>query len=745
MNEPGKFAYIEAKGEALEIPFNRYLPSYPPGTAASWLDRHVSRGSWVLEPIGASPAVIFEMAEAGYKVLVSVNNPITAFELSLLAKAPKDSEFQDVLRELSVQKKGKERLGEHLRGLYLTRCSTCGHEIAVDCFLWRKGESAPYAKRYRCTACGNEGEHPATYEDIDRLQPFKRSDPLHRSRALERLPGGTRAARANAEELIDLYAPRPLYAIFTLINKLEGMDLSPPKRALLDALLLSTLDAGHTLWPVDEVERPRALSTPAEYVEWNIWHVLESAAAAWSCRRKSLRLTHWPEIPEPQGICIYQGRMRDLKQQKPDLQPECVFCVLPHPNQAFWSLATLWTSWLWGKEITVNFKNVLERQRFDWYWHANALQSAIAPAIHMSKKDSPVFCLIPDPSPGFVSSAFEACSTSSLQLAGISLKDEKHPLQTEWTIQTQSREAKKVNLHRIIRESIHNSLNEIGEPVRHLNLYTAANASLAVNEAFPPSIQQLTYETVNEIHGEITKTFNDRKFLRRMEATAQDFDSGTWWLTQPENCQTALADRIETELLNWLQKEIRIKDEMVQQTMNVRFPGLLTPPAELLQYCLRSYADFNPSESTWTLKKNENAEQRAYDLEEIQSLLEKLAARMDFSVEGENPQYWSILSTAYRLFYSSGATMSSILKIPLEEENCETIFLFPGSRSALLRYKLDRDPYLRERTAQRWHFLKFRTLRELAQRSDISRDLWDLLIDSDPISLEDATQLSMFL
>jgi hypothetical protein len=36
-------------------------------------------------------------------------------------------------------------------------------------------------------------------------------------------------------------------------------------------------------------------------------------------------------------------------------------------------------------------------------------------------------------------------------------------------------------------------------------------------------------------------------------------------------------------------------------------------------------------------------------------------------------------------------------------------------------------------------------LRELSGRKDISRDLWDLLIDSDPISLEDATQLSMFL
>jgi hypothetical protein len=35
-------------------------------------------------------------------------------------------------------------------------------------------------------------------------------------------------------------------------------------------------------------------------------------------------------------------------------------------------------------------------------------------------------------------------------------------------------------------------------------------------------------------------------------------------------------------------------------------------------------------------------------------------------------------------------------------------------------------------------------MRHLAVRADLSRELWTLLIDSDPISLEETTQLSMF-
>ena len=62
----------------------------------------------------------------------------------------------------------------------------------------------------------------------------------------------------------------------------------------------------------------------------------------------------------------------------------------------------------------------------------------------------------------------------------------------------------------------------------------------------------------------------------------------------------------------------------------------------------------------------------------------------------------------------------------------------------LIKARIDQNPLLQEITAENWHFLKFRTMRHLALRSDLSREIWALLIDSDPISLEETTQLSMF-
>ena len=749
MNEIGMLPYLESDGETLKVPFERYLPLHQPGVLTSWLKKTVQPGSWILEPIGASPAAILELAEAGYKVLVAVNNPVVAFELTILAQAPARSEFQSVLRELSIQKKGAERLQGHILGLYETRCSACGKPVSADRFLWRKSETSPFAKVYGCSICGDEGEQPITDLDLERLAPFVRSDPLHRARALERVPGGTVTARANLEELVSFYPPRSLYALFTLINKLEGMSISPARRELLDALLLSALDSGHNLWPVAEGgERPRVLNAPSENIEFNIWQSLEAAIDLWACRDNPVQLTNWPDLPERAGICLYQGRMRDLQQHKADFQLDAMVCVLPRPNQVFWSFSTLWSSWLWGKENTANFKNVLERQRFDWYWHANALNSALAPAARMLKPGSPAFCTLPEPVAGFISAAFEACSAGGLRLSGLGWKNECEPIQSEWVTQPSNRETKKVNLQRIIHEAIHDCLSLVGEPCRYLQLHTAVIAALSAQSAFPGSIQQLTYDAATAIHAEINKVFADRKFLRRLDATAQDLDSGYWWFAQSSGGQASLADRVEIEVVKWLQKEKSIPMGEIQMTMNTRFSGFQTPPADLLEYCFSSYADLDPSLKSWKLKPHETSQVRKKDLVDIQSMLTELGGRMGFSSTGDNPMTWmgndEPDKPVYKIYHSASSLLSRFLK-DAGEEKCENVFLFPGSRSALLRFKLDRDPWLREKVSHGWHFLKFRTLRELARRKDISKDLWDLFIDSDPISLEDATQLSMFL
>ena len=108
-------AYIPGLGPAEPGPLARFTPPLEEGVISSWLPLHVPAGSWILDPFGFSPRLALEAARAGYRVLVTVNNPITRFLLEMSANPPSETDFKAALADLVVVKKGDERLGAHLQ------------------------------------------------------------------------------------------------------------------------------------------------------------------------------------------------------------------------------------------------------------------------------------------------------------------------------------------------------------------------------------------------------------------------------------------------------------------------------------------------------------------------------------------------------------------------------------------------------------------------------------------------------
>ena len=265
-------AYIPGFGPQEPGPLSRFLPPLEEGTVATWLLQRVPASSWLLDPFGFSVRLPVEAARAGYRVLVTVNNPITHFLLELEANPPSEADFKAGLAELAASKKGAERLEAHLQALYLTRCERCGRENQATAFLWRKDADAPYARIYECSQCGDSGERAATQEDIDRARGIAAADALHRSRALERVVARDDEDRFHVQEAIGHYLPRPLYVLTTIINRLDGLELAPERRRALTALVLAACDAGNTLWGRSgERPRPKQLITSDEFREQNAW------------------------------------------------------------------------------------------------------------------------------------------------------------------------------------------------------------------------------------------------------------------------------------------------------------------------------------------------------------------------------------------------------------------------------------------------------------------------------------------
>src|SRR6185369_9012160 len=113
--------YITGLKPADSGPLARFLPPLEEGVVSAWLAHQAlptesaqgKPGNWLLDPFGFSPRLALEAARSGYRVLVTVNNPITRFLLETFAEPPPESEFTAALADLSAFKKGDERLGAH--------------------------------------------------------------------------------------------------------------------------------------------------------------------------------------------------------------------------------------------------------------------------------------------------------------------------------------------------------------------------------------------------------------------------------------------------------------------------------------------------------------------------------------------------------------------------------------------------------------------------------------------------------
>ena len=220
--DPFSLPFISGKDQASNGPLARYLPPIPSDVAQQWLAANFTPGSWIIDPYGALPQMAVEIARAGYRVLVAANNPIASFMLETMASAPHPEDLQAALSDLASARKGDERLELHIQSLYATECVVCKQTIQAKAFLWQRDALIPTSCLVTCPFCGDNGERPVSSANLERLALLGKGS-LPRARALERVTTLDDPVRPHVEQALNCYLPRPLYALITLINRLEGL------------------------------------------------------------------------------------------------------------------------------------------------------------------------------------------------------------------------------------------------------------------------------------------------------------------------------------------------------------------------------------------------------------------------------------------------------------------------------------------------------------------------------------------
>jgi hypothetical protein len=730
--------YIPGTNPVEPGPLARFTPPLEEGTISAWLPAHAPPGSWVLDPFGFSARLALEAARAGYRILVTVNNPITRFLLEMSADPPAETDFKAALADLAASKKGEERLGAHLQSLYLTPCEKCGAEIHADAFLWRKGENAPYARIYTCPHCEDSGERESNPLDAERAKRIAGTDALHRSRAFERVAALDDEYRVYAEEAIEHYLPRPLYFLTTVINRLDSLNLTPERRRALNALILIACDAGNTLWDhPSERRRPKQLNVPGQFREHNLWMQLEGGISRWTETASGVVIESWPQrLPESGGICIYEGRLKDLAEEvKKEIPIQAVIGSLPRPNQAFWTLSALWAGWLWGGEAVEPYKPALRRRRYDWAWNATALNAAFTHLFGLLRLGTPFFALMSEPEPSFLSSALTAASASGFDLLSVALRTEHDPVQILWTCGEHLKRQPGDAEIQDVRDAIHQHLSERGEPASYLHVHAAGLIALARSHALKQKDQEFD-DALRLIHTSIqTALEEDARFVHY--STGESVDTGLWGLKkdEPANASSAphesLSDRVEVAIVGFLQKHPNSIYLEIAQDLYPLFPGLLTPSHGMIYAVLTSYA--NKENGAWNLRPEDTAATRRSELNAVASLIDAIGQRLGYVTRRQGRHsFWEREERIERVLYilASALISRAIAETPYPPE--QTTIVIPGGRAPLAAYKLQRDPALASRI-NKVQVVKYRLLRTLIELPVLTRETFEEQIAGDPL------------
>lgn len=777
-----------------EIPYSqllaRYIPFVPYGAVSEWLLEKCKPGDLILDPFGTSPHLDVEAARAGFRVVVTIYNPILRFLLELEADPPTSEQLNSALADLSISMKGNERLKTHIQSQYLTICNQCGREVYAEAYIWDRGAKVPSHRIYHCQNCFSSGQFPTTDFDTELSLQYATSG-LHRARALERVTSINDPDRVYAEEALSTYLPRAVYVLFALINKFDQLPVHH-QRPLI-TMLIDAFDRANTMWPhPPERYKPRKLSVLSRFRENNIWMVLENFVESWDQRwkteeieKKYLPMTTWPELPPPTGgICIFDGHMMDLRHQinKIGLELEFKAAVfsIPRPNQAYWTLSALWAGWLWGRESTAHYKTVLRRRRYDWGWHCSALYRVFEELNNLSVNKIPFLGLISEAEPSFLLASVIAGWLVNFVPVAISLRIENDQVQLQWLPENLKFLSTKTidilnnkDISKFMKSAVDSFLALNSEPASFMHLLGASLQELVrINLKNLDSKQLVPSEFFTHVNNTLQYLLADSTNYRRFGGSEHSLEKADFWFSQnslltsrDKISPVSNSDQVESIIIRFLNENSRCTLQELDRAVCHSSTGLFTPENELVIQCVRSYGEeVSIEREFWKIRNEEKSNNRLSDIADIKIKLKQIGMGLDFNVQEtavklpdiqlpfhipvSAPIHWIDLNDGvhYIFFISTSGIVTYLLtnksddakeEMLLENSKIKNFLVIPGSRSGLLDFKFRKDERLFQIVKERWNFIKFRHIRRLADNKLLRRENLDEYLALDPLANKD--------
>jgi hypothetical protein len=702
------------------LPLGRFLPPVDEGVITQVIKRYVPEGGLIFDPFGASPMVALESAREGYPVIVAANNPINRFILQKTLQPFSQGRLQAALAQIAAIPKDDSRMEIVLLDLYRSECNRCGQVVIVEYFVWDKELGGPTHKVYTCDHCAFTGEASATEEDWNRAADYSRKG-LQHAIALEQVAPSGDTYRQHAEAALGVYPGRAIYALVTLLNKVNQGNYDDITLSAIRALLISTFDAGNAMWSYPEGRpRPRQLIASARFKENNLWRALERAVDIWALSSDEIAVAEWRAGDRiiPGQVTIAACAAREVAETLGKGQIAALISVPPRPNQAYWSLSALWTAWLWGREAASSIKVALRRRRYDWTWHAGALRTVLSGIVEYLEEETPGVIYIPEAEPGFLEAAFTGFDASGFALNGRAFRAGEEQAFLQWSFPASEPPAWDENIGRqLVNQTIRESVIGVGEPVPYAILHAGAWSVLAKERMIASAMQSEKRQALQRMNDWIEEELGTSAQWEHL-TKGVEIESGSYWFAHPTPSEDPLFDRVERMVLGLLRTVYTVGEVELDGRVCEAFPGISTPDRRLVLACLHSYAQ-RRGDGLWTLRPEDYEEARMADCDEVIELLGKLGRTLGYSVPSDEPLRWITMegSTAFTFRVSE---MASWGWEHMDPDESNLTMVIPGGRSALVAEKARRDPRVREWMHTPGRVIKFRHVRRLASESNLT-------------------------
>ncbi|MGA9347790.1 MAG: hypothetical protein WBW48_03155 [Anaerolineae bacterium] len=794
--------FVPGKGKEAEGPLARYLQPMPAGVATAYIKAWTEPDQIVLDAFCQGETVLSEAVQNGRKAIAVSFNPLTVLAVRGRLTWPNSRQMDAGFTRLRDSPKSGMRLGEHLEALYSTPCPACQHSTVADYFVWDREREDPVEKGYRCELCGSEGlagVEPADLEALDRIE----TRGFHYWYILDRVATRGQDSREQAQRLLDLYTPRNLYALASLLIKIEALFPESPLQDAFKLILLACLDSCSNLYSAEDRIRPHRLHPPARFLEPNVWRTFEAAyqeTRQWSPPPEMRLARNLEEIVAPDLFAWAEGESPDafldartVRSLARGLTEESVALIVvapPHPDPIFWSLSYLWSGWLLGPKAADYLKPLLGQKRTDWAWYQRAMTAAFR-ALHrvLQVRGRLVLVFVAEAS-ALVEALLLAASGAGFEPEGLLYQpndSDKYRLSFVKIAEpvevpsTPDLEALAGEIRRQAVVAAEEVLRERGEPLAFPWLRNAVYERLSHTDHLRQvlAVEEESFSALDFVAEQVEVAIQEaRPGLVRLDVTAEEgARPPLWWLREPEKAACPLGDRVEEAIREILQERLTLDRQALEEAIYPRFPDFLTPEETLIEACLESYSkEIVPD--NWQLRTEDQGGYREEQRVQGVAQLIKLGQRLGYGT-------W--LSPAWRERALEGSKLASFLTIedmgfdpgPLasfdvlwyEEGTIHAAFVLttkanlghlllkgeagaseiyrylviPAERASLIDFKLRRNPLLREAVADgNWQIVKYCHLAWLVEAEEIDRHDLKKIVGLEPIIEQAEAQIPLF-